>query len=555
MRSPDTPPPPCPRYGLLDGRERVVEVDLSALDEARAGPLSWRVFAKLGAALATFAALVVLSYAIPLPWAQPWRVGEDYVPFWNLIGRELLGEDQALAAASDAVAELERIADNAAQLDEIDQVPARVAIDRAPAANLRFGAYEPQPLDPLPEELAVELDGAAELDSFYAALTLSDLGYASALTRVGHWGDSVIGNDGITSAVRRRMQARFGDGGHGWHAIERYDASYRHQGVVFEQLGNTRWQVCGVRRRCMDDRHYGYGGVTAWSSGRARSRIASARKGPVGHAISRVELWYAAQPGGGVLELAVDGQAQRIDTSQAGEPGEPVTALTDAWLTIELADGAHELELRAAGGGPVRAYGVVLERSGPGVVWDGMALIGSFTNRLADQDPDHFAAQLARRDLDLVVLSFGGNDMTRERSDLGHSMRAYVRDYEALLARFREAEPDLACLIVGPVDHGERVGGRVVSREISARMSEAQREVARAHGCAYFDTLTAMGGSGSVARWRSRSLMSPDLAHPSPRGHRILGAMIYAALMRGYQDYRARQLGQLIPTAPPRGLP
>jgi hypothetical protein len=62
-----------------------------------------------------------------------------------------------------------------------------------------------------------------------------------------------------------------------------------------------------------------------------------------------------------------------------------------------------------------------------------------------------------------------------------------------------------------------------------------------------------MGGEGSVARWRTRSLMSPDLSHPSPRGHRVLGAMIYAALIDGYVRYREAHVGELVPQEPPPG--
>lgn len=553
MRGPTTQhssEPTDEHVGLLDVEERVERVTLARGDLTAGEPLPWFVFRKLGLALTTFAALVLLSYLIPLPWAQPWRADEDYVPFWNLLGRGALAgggaEDGALAEA-EAAARLDELA---AHVDEraLAPAPVREALLAPPPDGLRLPAYVEHARDPRPEDLVVSLEQPEALAPLFAALSLTDLGYAGAITRVAHWGDSVIGNDGITSAIRQRMQARFGDAGHGFHALEKYDASYRHRGVRFEQLGRVRWSQCMIRNLCREDGRYGYGGATVWSSGGSHSRFATAQKGEFGRKAAVFEVWYAARPGGGRLRVEIDGEVHMIDTaldpSAAEQLGE--AALVDRWARFEVPDGAHVFEVRAGGGGQVRAYGVVLERDAAGVVWDGMALIGSFTKRLLAQDPEHLAAQLGHRGINLMVFSFGGNDMTRERSDLRTTMDPYVADFGVVIDRFRAARPEAACLIVGPVDHGERVDGRVRSRKISARLTEAQREVAREHGCAFFDTLAAMGGVGSVARWHGRHLMSVDLAHPSARGHQVIGAMIHAALMEGYVEFRRGRVGEVI---------
>ncbi len=34
------------------------------------------------------------TYVVPaLNGAQPWAAGEDYIPFWNVIGREVMGQE------------------------------------------------------------------------------------------------------------------------------------------------------------------------------------------------------------------------------------------------------------------------------------------------------------------------------------------------------------------------------------------------------------------------------------------------------------------------------
>ena len=549
--------PPDSHLGLLDVEEQVEVVRLGEGDVAAAEVLPIKTFSKLLSAIATFGALVGLSYAVPLTWAQPWRADEDYIPFWNIIGRELLGQGAEAEADADEAARMRKKAEQVAALDEQEGpvAPRKVVVPPPPADEpVLYPEYVAHELDPDLANLERALDNAEALAPFYAELTRADIGYAGAVTRVGHWGDSVLGNDGITSAIRRRMQARFGDAGHGFHALKQYDSSYRHQNVRFAEVGGARWSHCFIRNRCLDDGRYGYGGVAVWSSGGAESEYRTADKGPVGLSASRFEVLFQRQYKGGKLRVRVDGGDETvIDTAlplpegvESVPPAER-PAPVDDWAVIEVADGPHEFEVRAMGGGQVRAYGVVLERAGPGVTWDGMALIGSFTSRLAEFEPDHLAAQLDHRDLDLMVFTFGGNDMTREKSDLRKTMDPYVEDYGKVVALFRAARPEAACLIMGPVDHGERDNGYVASREIVGRMTEAQRQVALDHGCAFFDTYAAMGGKGSIARWKSEGLMSGDLAHPTAKGHKLLGAMVYDALMAGYIEFRKAKAGTEMP--------
>ncbi|MDB4994663.1 MAG: putative periplasmic protein, partial [Myxococcaceae bacterium] len=54
------------------------------------------------------------------------------------------------------------------------------------------------------------------LDAFYRSLTRTDKKEAGAVTRILHYGDSVITGDLVSGTMRRMMQARFGDAGHGF---------------------------------------------------------------------------------------------------------------------------------------------------------------------------------------------------------------------------------------------------------------------------------------------------------------------------------------------------
>ena len=78
--------------GLLDGEERRYRVDLRGASET-VGHYPPRTFRQVVMAMATLVMAISATYVVPdLYWMQPWKQGSDYVPFWNLIGRELLGE-------------------------------------------------------------------------------------------------------------------------------------------------------------------------------------------------------------------------------------------------------------------------------------------------------------------------------------------------------------------------------------------------------------------------------------------------------------------------------
>ena len=83
---------------------------------------------------------------------------------------------------------------------------------------------------------------------------------------------------------------------------------------------------------------------------------------------------------------------------------------------------------------------------------------------------------------------------------------------------------------------GSRSAGRVQS--VALRLI-CQREAAIEEGCAFFDTVAAMGGYGSAGRWRKKRppLIEGDYAHLTRFGNRVLGARLYRALVAGFAGY------------------
>lgn len=383
---------------------------------------------------------------------------------------------------------------------------------RAPGLALLFALA---PGSVFAETAGIE-DPQRSLAPFYAALARSARGETGALTRISHFGDSLTVSDDLTGAMRRRLQARFGDGGHGFVLLGRPWPYYRHHGVEVGSSG--RWKQHRVTHPRAPDGCYGLGGVGFRSASRqATAWVATA---PEGRA-ARIEIAFLRSPAGGTMLVVVDGDpVARVPTrAERTESG---------FFTVHAPDAAHRVEIRTLGDGEVRLFGVVLERDGPGVVYDSLAVAGARAAAFLAIAPAHLREQLARRRPDLVVVGLG----TNESSAPGVPADQVEARTAEWLGRLRAAWPS-ACLVLSPPDRvGSRAGGSTTPASL-LRVVDAQRRAALGAGCAFFDTFEAMGGQGSMRRWARRGLAAADRRHLREPGAEALATLIESALLAG----------------------
>lgn len=398
--------------------------------------------------------------------------------------------------------------------------------EQAPLARV-----EPEEYEGLTREIE---DPQHSMRPFYRQLARVARG-RPVLARLGVYGTSTDGADRATSQLRSLLGRRFGEGGKGWVPVAPGWRYQRHQDVEWSQ---DHWRTFVVNRGDAPLDRYGFGGVLAVNRHRgAYSTIGTEEDGPSA-AVSRFRVFYQAWPGGGPLRLSVDGGAPRVLDTHAD-------VVEDRVEVIDVPDGAHELTLHAvgeeAGEGEedLRLYGVTMEREGPGVVVDGLALIGAFTRVLRLFDEAHLTTQVQQRDPDLLVFWMGANDAASR--SMPFIREQYVEHYRGILRRYQDANPDMACMVMAILDAGERVQGRIRTLPRVPGVVEAQREVALAEGCAFFDTYEAMGGAGTMRRWYTSRprLVTADLGHLTANGSRVVGTLLYRALMKGFDDWIA----------------
>lgn len=391
----------------------------------------------------------------------------------------------------------------------------------------------PAPRDPAdPCAAGLIDDPARSLDHFYAALADTESKQSGAITRITHYGDSPITNDGITGTARRLLQERFGDAGHGFILVDRPWEWYGHQAITFTSSGG--WADDSLMNPMTKDGMFGLGGVTFHASAGKSARFGPATSGDTGKNFSRADIYYLAQPGGGQFSVSVNGESsQEIST-------DGVTARS-AFREIKAArPGANTFEIKTVSGG-VRMFGAVLENDGPGVVYDSLGVNGGYAGLLARvMNEQHWAEQLQHRQPDLLILNYGTNESEYAADD---QLARYERDLREVVRRMRAALPTVSILIVSPMDRGKHAaGGRVITLDSIPKIVEMQHRVARDTGCGFLNLFAAMGGEGTMARWHEgrHHLVGGDLTHPTADGAITVGVLIYHAIVEGYADYRGR---------------
>ncbi len=316
-------------------------------------------------------------------------------------------------------------ADDVGAAPEAVQWPRRTA--RTPSARGR----------PAPRDKQLVLDGAPRPIALHTAMSVDtipqvglegddavrarlaavwDRADAGEPVRLSFFGASHTGGDYWTGHLRRRLQDRWGDRGHGFILPAPLYAGYRGQDVNL--CATHGWQGAWVGRTGgPDDGLYGFmGGSVRTDQAGAFGWLETTRENPHGRAFSRLDLFALAAPEAGSVTLDVDGQVSHTVSLAA-----PAPRLARVRLGVE--DGAHRVRVTAVGDGEVRLFGASLERDGPGVIVDAMGIRGRTARTWRAWDPSLLAAGLSALGPDVVVLAYG----TNEAADTAYEMGACAR--------------------------------------------------------------------------------------------------------------------------------
>jgi lysophospholipase L1-like esterase len=384
---------------------------------------------------------------------------------------------------------------------------------------------QPPPNDELGLDVAIEDRDGRSMEALHRALQRAGAGEGQA--RLVFYGASHVASDLFTGHIRRELQARYGDAGHGFVVPVHPWRTYRHRDINIESDGK-RWDTQRIRVGDSEIERVGLAGI-AMVSRRPGSfgAVYTAQEGEHGRTADFFELYYMKHPRGGDMDILIDGRrARRISTRAA-------TAST-AYATFRVPDASHRFEIRTLSKRPVWLFGLAVERDKPGVVVDTLGINGSRARYQLLWDDEVYQEHLRRRNPDLVVLAYGTNESGDESP-----IEDYERDLRAVVKRMREAAPHASCLLIGPSDRPMQVEERVFEdRTRTAHLIEMQHRVALEHGCGFFDLVAFQGGALSMVQWAANdpAYASQDHIHYTRVGYQRLGEVLLSALLEGMPE-------------------
>ena len=404
---------------------------------------------------------------------------------------------------------------------EVGTAEAEPAIAGASAVTTLLGDV---PLDEhgnpvLGQEIPIHDPSGWAMQPFLRALARAAAGEGQA--RVVVYGASHVASDSWTWVLRRTLQERFGDAGHGFILPAQPWRHYRHHDVSVEssqRLWTTRRHTISQREPGM----YGLAGVAVETA----QRGAWGRLDTGEHTASRFELWFLRQPEGGTLDVRIDDRhVRRVSTASA--------EASAGYELFTLPDAHHTFEVRARGDGPVTVFGVSVEREVPGVIVDALGINGARAAAQLMWDATLHAEHLRRRMPDLVALAYG----TNESGDDDQPIETYETELRRVVARVRETVPTSSCLLIGPSDRPVvNRDGTFTERPRTAAIIEVQRRVATDYGCGFFDMVAFGGGPLHMVQWAAidPAWAQDDYVHYTSRAYQRLGAVVSTALLDGY---------------------
>lgn len=375
---------------------------------------------------------------------------------------------------------------------------------------------------------SIAIEGQESMDAFYTHLADTIGKKKDAVTRVMHYGDSVITSDYVSGTLRRKLQARFGDAGHGFILVANAWEWYFHNDVL--HFASEGWTANRINGPLSKSAEYGLGGAVFRGTPGTSATFGTAINGTYGRKVSHFDVYYLAQPTGGDLEVKLTGKDPETFSTKA-------ETVESAVHRVDVADGEAKMALRAVGKGEIKVYGVVLERDTPGVVVDALGALGARMKMWEPVPEEHLKQQFALRKPALIVLQFG----TNESEDGGINAADYEKTLSGVLQKWKRAAGEhTSILVASPLDRAERDGsGRLRSNRVLMKIVELQQKVALKEGVAFWNTWKAMGGEGAMGKWLNAKpqLCSGDLTHPTPAGAEVIGDLFYKSLTAGYQGW------------------
>jgi lysophospholipase L1-like esterase len=173
-------------------------------------------------------------------------------------------------------------------------------------------------------------------------------------------------------------------------------------------------------------------------------------------------------------------------------------------------------------------YGINLENSKPGVLYHSTGGNGAKVKHYIEASL--FAEQAKELSPDLIIVSLG----TNEAIEYPYVDPRFQDQLDTFINQLKQYNPQAKIVLTIPMDFYKKKTRRNPGVEI---MRGKLIEYADANGIAFWDLYSVAGGKHIADAWKSNGLMQGDGVHFTKAGYELQGALLYQALIKGYNEY------------------
>jgi lysophospholipase L1-like esterase len=340
--------------------------------------------------------------------------------------------------------------------------------------------------------------------------------------RILYYGDSQIEGDRITSALRKKLQERYGGHGPGLIAPDQY-YNAAHQLIM---TTSDNWQNIPIA--AMEGHN---------KSVLFKNALAVA---PAGNnwwfRINRLKFLHPQADYQQVRFFYYASDSVSIQCLDAAHPvySENTDATpSTASIGLNFDQTPEDLKIEFSTNDSLWITGLSLD-SPWGVFVDNIALRGRAYPPFSDSSPRELKTMMDQLHPDLFILQFGVN-VVPYYTEGNH---AFKQQLTRQIHSIRKLCPQIPIIIVGVSDMAQRIDGEFQSYQNIAEIKQVQQEIAASNNCIFWDLEQFMGGSGSMVRWVNANppLGRKDYIHFSKPGSEKIGNEIARLLIREFEN-------------------
>lgn len=347
--------------------------------------------------------------------------------------------------------------------------------------------------------------------------------------RIAYFGDSMIEGDLVTQTLRHQLQELFGGEGVGF--VPTTSLLWGFRKTIKHRFDEEQWFSYTVLDRKPSGYEFGISGELFLTRGwRPWIKFSGTDEYPGTEELHQARIFYGPPSKENSFALVEAGGTE--DTTHfIGK-----NLINAAFLSDSCGE---QLSLKVVSGDKFPVYGISMETP-HGLILDNFGMRNSTGSNLKKISPESLDLFQEELDYDLVILQFGLNLVSADRTDY----TKYEKALRQVVARFKVSMPDADLLIVSVGDKCSRRNGTWQTDPSIPHIIATQQLVAEDTGVGFLNLFEEMGGENAMVQWvNSRpSLARSDYAHPNRKGAERVATILRDHLLEGYTVYSGEQL-------------